>query len=111
MKTSDNHRDATAADCSEREPLVSIIMPFFNAARFIEEAIASVFGQTYGRWELLLINDGSTDASPDIARRCAAEYPSKVQYLEHPGQAHRGTATTRNLGVVHAKGTYLAFLD
>src|SRR5512133_2948096 len=109
MKTSGKHFNENRIDPLEREPLVSIVMPFFNAERFMDEAVASVFSQTHHRWELLLINDGSTDASPEIARRYAAEHPSKVQYLEHPGHEHHGTATTRNLGLAHAKGAYFAF--
>jgi len=92
-------------------PLVSAIMIFLNAEAFIEEAIESVLAQTYDAWELLLIDGGSTDASPDIARRYCARYPGKVRHLEHPGHVNRGKSAARNLGVQHARGTYLAFLD
>ena len=53
------------------KPLVSVIMIFLNAERFIQEAIGSVFAQTYDSWELLLVDDGSTDESTDIALRYA----------------------------------------
>ena len=92
-------------------PQVSVIVPFLNAERFIEEAIESVVAQTYAAWEMLLIDDGSTDASTDIARRYASLHPGRVVYLEHPDHANRGVTTTRNLGVRHARGQFLATLD
>ncbi|MBX3438091.1 MAG: glycosyltransferase [Planctomycetaceae bacterium] len=92
-------------------PLVSTVMIFFNAAQYIEEAIASVLAQTYGSWELLLVDDGSTDKSTQIARRFAGEFPDRIRYLEHDGHANRGMSASRNLGVRHALGQYVAFLD
>lgn len=85
-------------------PLVSVVTIFLDAERFIEEAIESVFAQTYDRWELLLVDDGSTDRSRDVARRYAARYPSRVRYLEHPGHQNRGMSPSRNLGIAHAAG-------
>ena len=93
------------------EPLVSVIMIFLDAERFIEEAIASVFAQTWPNWELLLIDDGSRDGSTAIAHRHAASHPDRVRYLEHPSHAHRGTGPSRNLGTAASRGRYLAFLD
>lgn len=93
------------------QPLVSIIMIFFNEARFIEEAIASVLAQTYEYWELLLVDDGSTDGSTLIAQNYAEQYPEKIHYLEHENHQNRGMSATRNLGVSKAQGEYLAFLD
>jgi glycosyltransferase involved in cell wall biosynthesis len=90
---------------------VSVIMIFFNAERFIDEAIASVFAQTYPHWELLLIDDGSQDGSTAIARRYAASHPGRVRYLEHPGHVNLGRSAARNLGLAAARGDYLAFLD
>ena len=92
-------------------PLVSTVLIFLNAERFIEEAIASVFGQTYKNWELLLVDDGSSDRSTDIARRYAREHPERVRYLEHEGHQNRRMSASRNLGISHAKGKYLALLD
>jgi glycosyltransferase involved in cell wall biosynthesis len=86
-------------------------MAFLNAEKFIEEAIESVFAQSYERWELLLVDDGSTDGSTDIALRYAERYPEKVRYLEHPGHENRGASASRNLGISRAKGEYIAFLD
>jgi glycosyltransferase involved in cell wall biosynthesis len=92
-------------------PLVSVIMIFLNAKAFMAEAIASVFGQTYPRWELLLIDDGSSDASTAIARSYHECSSDRVRYLEHPGHLNRGMSASRNLGLSQARGDYIAFLD
>jgi glycosyltransferase involved in cell wall biosynthesis len=92
-------------------PLISVIIIFLNAERFIEEAIESVFAQTYEQWELLLVDDGSTDASTRVARYYANKTPGKVIYLEHHERQNRGMSASRNVGIKHAKGEYIAFLD
>lgn len=92
-------------------PLVSVITIFLNGERFIREAIESVFAQTYDNWEYLLVDDGSTDASTALARQYAERYPGKVRYLEHEGHVNRGMSATRNLGIRHAQGKYVALLD
>lgn len=92
-------------------PLVSSIIIFLNGEAFIEEAIASIFAQTYSNWELLLVDDGSTDGSTAIAKRYEQQYPDKVRYLEHEGHQNRGMSAARNLGIRHAKGDYIGFLD
>jgi glycosyltransferase involved in cell wall biosynthesis len=94
-----------------RYPLVSVITIFLNAEKFIQESIESVFAQTYDNWELLLVDDGSTDGSTVIARRHAEKYPEKVRYLEHDGHQNHGMSATRNLGIRKAKGDYIAILD
>jgi glycosyltransferase involved in cell wall biosynthesis/SAM-dependent methyltransferase len=91
--------------------LVSIITPFFNAGRFLSEAIESVLAQTYSYWELLLIDDGSNDESTRIARSYAAKYPEQIFYLEHEGHLNRGVCASRNLGVRRARGEFVALLD
>ena len=92
-------------------PLVSIIIIFLNAERFIDEAIESVFGQTYKNWELLLVDDGSTDNSTGITLRFAKQRVERVHYLEHAGHQNRGMSASRNLGIRHAQGEYIGFLD
>ena len=91
--------------------LVSIVMIFRDAERFIQEAIDSVFAQTYDAWELLLVDDGSTDASRGVAQQVAANSPHRVRYLDHEGHANRGMSVSRNWGVQHARGALVAFLD
>jgi glycosyltransferase involved in cell wall biosynthesis len=93
------------------KPLISCVTIFLNGEQYIREAIESVFSQNYEHWELLLVDDGSTDSSTQIALHYAQQYPDKVHYLEHPGHQNRGMSATRNLGIRHAQGEYLAFLD
>src|SRR6476620_1247077 len=95
----------------QTNPDVSVIVPFLNAARFLQEAIDSVFTQTYESWELLLVDDGSTDSSSKIARDCAVTHPQRVRYLEHPGHINRGTSSSRNLAIRHMRGRFVALLD
>jgi glycosyltransferase involved in cell wall biosynthesis len=90
---------------------VSIVTPFLNAGRFIQECIESVLAQTCDRWELLLVDDGSADDSTSIAQRYAKAHPGKIRYLMHPGRQNKGASAARNLGARHANGEYLAFLD
>jgi len=92
-------------------PLVSVITTFLNAEKFIRESIESVFSQTYKNWELILIDDGSTDGSTRIALEYSEKYPDKVRYFKHEGGRNRGISASRNLGLKQAKGEYIAFLD
>jgi glycosyltransferase involved in cell wall biosynthesis len=91
--------------------MVSVIMIFLDAERFIADAIASVFAQTWPLWELLLVDDGSSDRSTAIAKGWAERHPERVRYLQHGDGANHGTGPSRNLGLVHASGEYIAFLD
>jgi glycosyltransferase involved in cell wall biosynthesis len=93
------------------EPEVTVVMIFLNAGEFIREAIESVFGQSYTDWELLFVDDGSTDESTAIALEYAKKYPEKVRYLQHPNRANRGISASQNLGISNARGAYIAFLD
>ncbi|HVX29430.1 MAG TPA: glycosyltransferase family 2 protein, partial [Nitrolancea sp.] len=90
---------------------VSVIIIFWNAEPFLAEAVASVVAQSHPDWELLLVDDGSTDGSTEIAKQLIASDPERMRYLEHPGHANRGMSASRNLGIAHARGAYLAFLD
>jgi glycosyltransferase involved in cell wall biosynthesis/SAM-dependent methyltransferase len=95
---------------SAAAPDVSIVMIFLNAAAFIEQAIASIFDQTWDSWELLLVDDGSTDASTAIAREFARS-DARVHYIEHENHANCGMGASRSLGVAHGRGSFFAFLD
>jgi glycosyltransferase involved in cell wall biosynthesis len=92
-------------------PRVSVIVIFFNEERFLKEAVESVFRQTCQDWELLLVDDGSSDRSADVARSCAAGHGDRVIYLTHDGGGNRGKSAARNLGLRHARGEFVGFLD
>ncbi len=100
-------------DLISESPLVSVIMIFFNAkqADFFDAAIASILAQTYDHWELILADDGSTDGSSTIAQSYAQQHPDKIRYVTHPEHQNLGMSATRNLGIRHAQGEYIAFLD
>jgi glycosyltransferase involved in cell wall biosynthesis len=85
------------------EALVSVVIPCYNGARFLREAIESVLTQNYPRVEVIVVNDGSTDNSAAIA----AEYPG-VRCMH---QRNAGVAAARNTGLRHSAGDYLVFLD
>ena len=89
------------------KPVVSIVMPVFNVAAFVAESIQSVRSQTWSDWELIVINDGSTDATEAVVRSLAAGEP-RIRLLSRP---QGGAASARNLGLDLAGGAYLAFLD
>lgn len=92
-------------------PLVSCIIIFLNGEAFLEEAIESVRSQTVSDWELILVDDGSTDGATEIARGYADKYPDKIIYTEHPNHENRGMSASRNAGLNRARGTYISFLD
>jgi glycosyltransferase involved in cell wall biosynthesis len=100
----------TTDDVTAR-PVVSAITIFYNGKRFLGEAIESVLAQTYPSWELLLVDDGSTDGASEIARSSAARHPDRIRYLEHPGHRNRGMSASRNLGLQQSRGALVAFLD
>jgi glycosyltransferase involved in cell wall biosynthesis len=95
----------------QHNPLVSVIVIFLDASDFLRTAIESVVAQTYEHWELLLVDDGSNDGSTEIARRFASENSARIKYFEHDGHQNLGMSAARNLGILHAKGDYIAFLD
>lgn len=90
---------------SPATPLVSIMMPAYNAAAYIGVAVESVLAQTYPHWELVLVNDGSTDETAVIA----ASYQDQRIRLIH--QENGGEAAARNTALRHMRGELLAFLD
>jgi len=92
-------------------PAVSCIVIFLNEERFLAETIGSVLAQDLESWELLLVDDGSTDGSAAIARAFVSRHPGRVRYLQHSGGANLGMSAARNLGLAHARGRYVGFLD
>jgi glycosyltransferase involved in cell wall biosynthesis len=91
-------------------PCVSVVLIFLNEERFLEEAVRSVLDQTLADWELILVDDGSSDRSTSIARDLAAA-DERIRCLDHAGHENRGRNASRNLGVSRATAPYIAFLD
>ena len=89
------------------QPLVSVIMPAYNTEKYIGDSIQSVLDQTYSNWELLVVDDGSTDKTADIARRFSAQ-DGRVKYVFQPNGRQ---AKARNTGIGQSSGDLLAFLD
>jgi glycosyltransferase involved in cell wall biosynthesis len=85
-------------------PLVSVILPVYNRAGWVARAVESVFSQTHGRVELLVIDDGSTDDT----RRVLESFGTRLTILE---QKHAGAEAARNLGIESARGEFVAFID
>jgi len=85
-------------------PLVTIVVPAYNCASYINETLQSVYQQTYRNWEIILVDDGSTDAT----RSALDPHMSRVRYFY---QKNHGTAAARNAGVRRARGDLIAFLD
>jgi glycosyltransferase involved in cell wall biosynthesis len=91
--------------------LVSVVTPFLNVAQYLGEAVESVLAQSYPSWELLLVDDGSTDGSGEIAKRHAEREPERVRYLRHPDGGNHGVSASRNLALSAARGEFVAILD
>jgi glycosyltransferase involved in cell wall biosynthesis len=99
------------ADPQPTPPLVSCIIIFLDEERYLREAVESVMAQSYPHWELLLVDDGSSDASAEIAATYARESAGRIRYLTHRGGENRGMSASRNLGIAQARGEFVAFLD
>lgn len=87
---------------------VSIIMPAFDRQAYVAEAIESVLAQTYENWELIVVDDGSTDETLSIALAYANAHPSRIRVLS---KVHGGVVAARNAGIEIAEGVVVAFLD
>jgi len=93
------------AKCVSANPVISVILPTYNRERVLPQAIESVLAQTFNKFELLIVNDGSTDNT----RSVIAQYADKrIVYLE---QENKGLALARNLGLGKARGKYVTYLD
>ncbi|TRO67361.1 glycosyltransferase family 2 protein [Christiangramia sabulilitoris] len=92
----------------EDQGLVSVIMPAYNSEAFIAESIQSVLDQTYSNWELLIIDDASTDSTPSIIQEFLGK-DYRIRFLKN--STNRGTHHTRNKGIKAAQGDFIAFLD
>lgn len=89
-------------------PSISVIVPVYQAEKYVKKCVESVVKQTFSDWELLLIDDGCTDASPAICEACAAE-DDRIRVFHQERNA--GVSEARNRGLREARGAYIAFLD
>ena len=88
-------------------PLISVVIPAYNAEQFLDETLESVLSQTYENWECIIVNDGSTDNTESIAKKwCEKDARFRYFYKENSG-----ASDTRNFGIKEARGEYIAFLD
>ncbi len=91
---------------------VSVLMTVFNGESYVQEATESVLQQqTKARWELLVVDDGSTDRSGALVQRYCDRYPGQISLLRHPGHVNCGISASRNLALRHAKSPVIAFID
>jgi len=88
--------------------MVSIIIPVYNAEKYIERALESILSQNYDDYEVILVNDGSSDGTDAICRKYSEKY-QKIKYFCHEEQ--KGASTARNTGLANASGEYLCFVD
>lgn len=93
---------------SKARPAVSVIMPAYNCEKYIEAAIRSVLAQCFTDWELIVLDDGSTDSTAEIISRLAAE---DERIIPMPNEKNMGVAKTRNRGFDISRGKYVALLD
>jgi glycosyltransferase involved in cell wall biosynthesis len=89
----------------QTEGKVSVIIPAYNAQKFIKDTIDSVIAQTYPDWEIIVVNDGSTDGTPDLVIK---EADNRIKMIH---QSNGGVSSARNNGLKHATGEYVIFLD
>lgn len=89
-------------------PRVSVIIPAYNAAAYLSYAIDSVLAQTYPDWEIILVNDGSTDSTGEVVNSYLPRLRDQLQYIAQP---NRGLPAARNAGIRAARGEFIALLD
>lgn len=92
------------------QPLVSIVMPIYNGAVFLSQTLESVAAQTYVNWELIVIDDGSTDNSSSIITQFRDKHPNCIRLINST-KPKSGPSVCRNMGISNASGCYIIFLD
>ena len=93
------------------DPLISCVMIFLNGEKYIGAAIESVLAQSRSDWELILVDDGTTDGATRIVRSYCEAHPGRIRMISHPGGRNLGMSASRNAGVRASRGRYVAFLD
>jgi glycosyltransferase involved in cell wall biosynthesis len=93
------------------EPLVSVVIPTYNRDRHTIEAVESVLAQTYTNLEVIVVDDGSTDGSPQVIQQYIAQREYGSWQIQFVSQRNQGASVARNTGIAKARGEYIAFLD
>lgn len=91
-------------------PLISIIVPNYNGSKYIVSTIESITNQSYTNWELIIVDDCSSDNSVDLIKKYTKKFPNKI-YLHQLNNNSGGPATPRNFALNQSKGEYIAFVD
>lgn len=94
-----------------RKPLVSVVMPVYNAQKYVGQAIKSILRQTYRNFELIIVNDASTDRSLQIIKRYKKRYPRKIKIIDLKENLNKGGDACANEGLKVARGKYIARMD
>ncbi|MCR5639676.1 MAG: glycosyltransferase, partial [Lachnospiraceae bacterium] len=108
LDMSDYTGDNVCDTVKNEEYKVSIIMPAYNAEKYISEAIESVLAQTYNNWELIVVDDCSKDSTAEIIKKMC-DYDSRIKFIQHT--SNQGVSATRNTALDIATGDFIAFLD
>lgn len=88
--------------------MISIIVPVYNVEKYLERCVNSILSQTYFDYEIILVNDGSSDTSGGICHRLVGKFPDRIKLIE---QANKGQSSARNNGIKVANGEYITFID
>jgi glycosyltransferase involved in cell wall biosynthesis len=102
-----SYRELCATDLRTAKPLVSVIIPVFNRPKELASALRSVSAQTFSDWEVIVVDDASSDASSEVAFQVGPA--GKVRVIRH--EKNEGPSTARNSGISAARGRYVSFLD
>jgi len=92
------------------EPLVSVVIPAYNAEKYISETLDSIVNQSYKRLEIIIVDDGSSDSTHEICTNYSAKYPN-IRLLTHEDKKNEGVSVSRKYAVDHAEGDFIAFCD
>ena len=106
MKINNDNMRRSSTNCE-----VSVIIPVYNAEKYIGQTLESVLRQTFQDYEIIIINDGSTDDSYSIAKTYQQRNENIIKIFGHKGESNRGVAVSRNLGIKKSHGRFIAFLD
>jgi glycosyltransferase involved in cell wall biosynthesis len=94
----------------KKNPKVSVFIASYNHAPYLPECLDSILAQTYRDFEIVIVDDGSTDESPEIIRSYQRQYPDRVFYYTHPGHENKGISASCNLAISKSRGEYLAWI-